>query len=232
MIRILCLCLLLAMTYAQASEGESALEKAHINLNNLPSLQRGAKLYVNYCLGCHALQYQRYQRIADDLQIDPKIVKENLLFTNGRIGDTLAIAMPKTDAEKWFGVAPPDLSLVARSRSVDWLYTYLKSFYKDDNRPYGVNNLLFKDVAMPHVLIGLQGMQVKGDDHTLTLLEQGSLPPKEYDQAIRDIVNFLAYVAEPVRTKREHLGAWVLAFLGVLFGLSYLLKKEYWKDVR
>jgi len=177
---------------------------------------------MNYCSGCHSLKYVRYKGMAQDIGIvdsDGKVleqaVKDNLLFTGERITDPIMTAMPKADAANWFGIAPPDLSLVARSRSADWLFTYLRSFYPDSKRPWGVNNRLFPDVAMPHVLLSLQNQ----------------LSPAEYDASIRDLVNFLVLMGEPKQLERERLGVWVLIFLGILLVFSWLLKREYWKDV-
>lgn len=205
-----------------ASEQTMPLEKAHNDLTDQASLQRGAKLFMNYCSGCHSLKYVRYKGMAQDIGIvdsDGKVleqaVKDNLLFTGERITDPIMTAMPKADAANWFGIAPPDLSLVARSRSADWLFTYLRSFYPDSKRPWGVNNRLFPDVAMPHVLLSLQNQ----------------LSPAEYDASIRDLVNFLVLMGEPKQLERERLGVWVLIFLGILLVFSWLLKREYWKDV-
>ncbi len=231
---------------ALAAGGGDLPFQANIQPDNLKSLQNGAKLYVNYCYGCHSLEFQRYQRLVDDLQIPKEVVIENLMFTGDKIGDQMKIAMRKEDAAKWFGAAPPDLSLVARSRGVDWLFSYLKGFYKDEKRPYGYNNLVFPSVGMPHVLEGLQGVQGAvfdehpcADDASKTCksfakfeqLAPGSLSAAEYDEAARDIVNFLHYVGEPDKADRIRTGVFVILFLLGLFALAYLLKKEYWKDV-
>lgn len=214
-----------------------------IDLTDKASLQRGARLYVNYCLGCHSLQYQRYSRLAEDLNIPDELVEDHLMFTGEKIGDQMTIAMPEDDSEAWFGTAPPDLTLKSRVRGEDWLYSYLLSFYKDDSKTWGVNNLCFPDVGMPHVLAPLQGIQEKHyesrlidgeykDIYTgLAVTEPGSLSEEEYEAAMRDLVAFMSYVGEPVQTERRHLGVWVLLFLGVFFVFAYLLKREYWKDI-
>jgi ubiquinol-cytochrome c reductase cytochrome c1 subunit len=226
-----------------ASSGGVHLDKADIDLHNQQSLQRGAKLFVNYCLSCHSAQFQRYNRMARDIGLSDDQVIENLMFASNKVGSAMTVAMSRADGKTWFGAAPPDLSLVARSRGVDWLYTYLRTFYVDETRPFGVNNLVFPSVGMPHVLWELQGVQkpvyktVEHDgeskevlDH-LELVEPGKLTPVEYDQAVRDLVGFLAYVGEPVQLERKALGVKVILFLLVFFVVAYLLKKEYWKDV-
>lgn len=225
------------------------LQKADINIGNKASLQRGYKYATNYCLGCHAASYSRYNRIGRDLGITEKQLTDNLIFTSNirgeqsKPGDLMKVAMTKTYAKEAFGTVPPDLSLLTRSRGVDWIYTYLKSFYKDDSRPFGVNNLAFPDVGMPHVLWDLQGWQEKhvhaeddghGNKHetvSLELSEPGSKTPAEYDQVVRDITNFMAYLAEPVQQERKKLGFFVMLFLVVFFVAAYFLKKEYWKDI-
>lgn len=231
--KILSLILAVSSVAAIAAGPSVELEKANIQPDNLVSLQNGAKLYVNYCMGCHSLEFQRYERMARDLEIPNEIVIQNLMVTGDKIGEQMKIAMKREDAAQWFGAPPPDLTLVARVRKngVDWLYSYLKGFYRDETRPYGVNNTVFPNVGMPHVLENLQGVQVKTDDGKLELVEQGSMTPEEYDQAVLDITNFLHYVAEPMKSDRREIGVYVLMFLIVLFGLAYLLKKEYWKDV-
>jgi ubiquinol-cytochrome c reductase cytochrome c1 subunit len=216
------------------------LEKAKIDLGDQASLQNGAKYFVNYCAGCHSLQYMRYNRMAEDLGIDEKTLRENLIFGDARPGDLMTNAMRPEDGEKWFGTQVPDLTLVTRWRSPDWVYTYLKSFYVDPTRPYGVNNLVFPAVGMPHVLAGLQGVQepVFAEHHEgppvvtgVKLTQAGSLSPDQYDAMVRDITAFLTYAGEPIKLERRRLGIYVLLFLGLLFILAYALKKEYWKDV-
>lgn len=216
---------------AQAAGGDVPLEHANIQPDNLKSLQNGAALYVNYCYGCHSLEYQRYERMANDLQLNTDVVIDNLMVTGDKIGDQMKIAMRKDDAAVWFGTPAPDLTLVARSRGVDWIYSYLKGFYKDPSRPYGVNNTVFPNVGMPHVLEGLQGLQIKADGGKLELPNPGRMSAEEYDAAVRDLTNFLHYVGEPAKAERKFVGVFVILFLLVLFGVAYLLKKEYWKDV-
>ena len=220
------------------------LMKAPIDLHNQASLQKGAKLFVNYCMGCHSLEYQRYNRMARDIGLTDEQVRDNLIFTGAKVGDTMKNAMPKTAAKQWFGVTPPDLTVIARSRGVDYLYTYLQTFYKDSTRPFGVNNAVFPNAGMPHVLWELQGMQepvftlhkdAAGTEvKTLTgfkLTQPGSMSPPEFKEAMADLTNFLAYVGEPIKLERQRLGIWVLLFLALATVVFYLLKKEYWKDV-
>ena len=220
------------------------LDKANIDPANKESLQRGAKVFVNYCMSCHAAKYQRYNRMARDLGIREDDVIEYLMFTGDKIGDHMDVAMTKADGKAYFGAAPPDLTLVARVRGVDWLYSYLRAFYLDDTRPFGVNNLVFPNVGMPHVLWELQGWQKpvyktvtdsEGHEHqvveSLELVEAGTQAPAEYDRTVRDLVNFLAYMGEPIKQERQRLGIKVLLYLLVFFVIAYLLKKEYWKDI-
>ena len=220
------------------------LDKANIDPSNKESRQRGAKVFVNYCMSCHAAKYQRYNRVARDLGIREDDVIENLMFTGEKIGDHMDVAMTKADGKAYFGAAPPDLTLVARVRGTDWLYSYLRAFYLDDTRPFGVNNLVFPNVGMPHVLWELQGWQKpvyktvtdsEGHEHqvveSLELVEAGTQAPAEYDRTVRDLVNFLAYMGEPIKQERQRLGIKVLLYLLVFFVIAYLLKKEYWKDI-
>ncbi len=224
--------------------GHLPLYKADVDVSNKQSLQRGAKLFVNYCLSCHSAQHQRYNRMARDLGLTDQQVIDNLMFASEKIGEQMTIAMDPKEAKAWFGAPPPDLTLVARSRGEDWLYTYLLTFYLDDSRPFGVNNWRFPNVGMPHVLWELQGWQkpvyktvTDADGHEkqeiekLELVSEGKLTPAEYEQAARDLVAFLSYMGEPVQLERKRIGVWVLLFLAVLFVFAYLLKKEYWKDV-
>ncbi|AGA90428.1 cytochrome c1 [Thioflavicoccus mobilis 8321] len=242
---IAALILLLSPMLAFGSGGEVHLEKAHIDLQDKESLQRGAQYFVDRCMGCHSLKYHRYNRMAEDLGIDESDLRANYILDNGRPGDLMEIAMRPEDGEKWFGTAIPDLTLVTRWRSPDWVYTYLKSFYLDPTRPYGVNNTIFPDVGMPNVLAGLQGLQkaVYEEQHhgaegsaqqvikELELVEPGKLSSEEYDQVARDLTAFLTYMGDPVMQERRDLGVKVLLFLGVLFVFAYALKKEYWKDI-
>jgi len=240
----LCLATIVATT-ALANEGVQ-LDKAPIDPNDKESLQRGANYFIDYCFNCHSLAFSRYNRLARDLDIPVKEVTKNMLFTGAKIGDNMTIALQRDDAEHFFGTAPPDLSVEARARGVDWIYTYLRSFYRDPSRPWGVNNAVFKDVAMPHVLWELQGLQeairepapgeeggkAKGPITGFKLIEKGKLNPEEYDGVVRDITNFLNYVGEPAKSKRLQMGRWVLGFLFLYFIVMWLLKKEYWRDVK
>jgi len=227
-----------------AAGGHAQLESVDIDLGNEASLQRGAKYFVNYCLSCHSAKQLRYSRMAEDLGIPPVLVEQNLMFTGEKIYDGMTVAMRPADAKSWFGVAPPDLSLIARSRGSDWLYTYLKSFYVDEERPFGVNNTLFPKVGMPHVLADLQGTKkavfsetkdaegnVREHFEGFETVEAGRMSDKEYDRAVADLVNFMTYMAEPAKLEREQLGAKVILFLVFLTIIFYFLKKEYWKDI-
>lgn len=238
---------------AQAAESTWPLTAMTPDLTDKPSLQRGFKLYVNYCLGCHSLKFQRYERTADDLGVPHDIALENLVFTGQKIGDLMATSMREEEAKAWFGAAPPDLTMVTRAYGVDWLYTYLKTFYLDPTRPFGANNKVFENVGMPNVLMELQGVQrevcrgYKPIDPMLgnavigaprerqCLLEvetgTGLYNEAEFDAAVHDLVNFLHYVGEPTRLERERIGIYVLTFLAVLFVFTFLLNREYWKDV-
>ncbi|MFT5519935.1 MAG: ubiquinol-cytochrome c reductase cytochrome c1 subunit [Enterobacterales bacterium] len=266
------------MNNLQAAGGGET-QSANIRSDNKISLQSGARTYMNYCLACHSLKYMRYETLVEGLGVSPDIIEKNLMFTGERITDHITNNLPENDSKAWFGKAPPDLTLIARVRGADWLYTYLKSFYADENRPLGVNNSLFKDVGMPHVLAPLQGKQVKSnlakeleskiasadlaiaianrdkddvtaasqrvilDEATLALGQlkheqgyfeiatAGSMNADEYDETVRDLVNFMDYAAEPIKLERKALGLKVILFLIFLFGLTYLLKKEYWKDI-
>lgn len=234
--------LMLGSFLASAAEGGTKLLQAGNDLGDRASLQRGAQLYMNYCSGCHALKYLRYSRMAQDLGLTEEEVMNNLNFTGSAIGDPIPVAMPKENAEKWFGKMPPDLSLISRVRGSDWVYTYLKSFYLDSSRPLGWNNALFANASMPNPLWEMQGLQhavhgkpeAPGMDPPVTGLRleaPGNVDAGQYDQAVRDITNFLEYAGEPAALKRQQLGVWVILFLALLTFLLYLLKKEYWKDV-
>ena len=213
------------------------LEHVETDFDDKDSLQRGFKYYMNYCVSCHSLGYARYERTADDLEIPHELVMANLVFDDSLIGDLIENSMSKEYAESAFGAAPPDLTLAGRVHSPDWLYTYLKSFYNDASRPLGTNNKLFPNVGMPNVLYGLQG-DVTCDDHgtddptqcDLRAEENGSMSTEEFDSAIADMVNFLYYIGEPVRDRRQQIGIWVLLFLGVLYVLAALMGREYSKD--
>lgn len=222
-----------------AAGGGVQLQKADIDLSDNASLQRGAKIFVNYCLSCHSAAYQRYNRMGKDLGLSEDQVKDNLMLAGEKVGETMTIAMAQADAKKWFGAPPPDLSVIARARGVDWLYTYFKTFYIDESRPFGVNNAVFADVGMPHVLWELEGMKkaitkTVGEKTVITgyeMVTPGSMSEAEYDQAARDLTAFLAYTGEPIQLKRQQLGVYVLIFLFFFFIVAYMLKKEYWKDI-
>lgn len=214
-----------------ASGPSVALDKANNDLSDKESLKKGFKTYINYCLGCHQLQYQRYNRTFADLGIEDADGVANYMYTGDKIGGHILNTMPEEEAAKWFGSAPPDLTLEARLRSPDWIYTYLRTFYIDESRPFGVNNTTFKDVGMPHVLQDLQGVSSIDEHGKLSPAMGGTLTTEEYDVVIRDLTNFLEYVGEPNKLERKAIGYWVLAFLFFFFIISYFLKKEYWKDV-
>jgi ubiquinol-cytochrome c reductase cytochrome c1 subunit len=229
---------------SHAAGGGANLLPANNDVANQASLQRGARNFVNYCMGCHSAEYVRYNRVGTDLGLSDQQVIDNLMFTGVRPSDTMQIAMRSDDAARWFGVSPPDLSLIARSKGVDYVYTFLKSFYVDSSRPTGVNNTVLPGASMPHVLAELQGLQsavyeghadaegnMQKQFKNFELVSKGSMTPEEYDGFVRDTVNFLEYIAEPVQMKRRSLGIGVIAFLLVFFGFAYALKKEYWKDV-
>jgi ubiquinol-cytochrome c reductase cytochrome c1 subunit len=232
--KILLVLALLLPLMAIANEGVK-LDHAPIDPSNQASLQRGAKVFVNYCLNCHSAAYMRYNRLQDIGLTDAQI-KSNLMFAGEKVGDTMTVTIQKADAKAWFGANPPDLSVEARARGADWLYSYLRGFYRDDTRPTGWNNVVYDKVAMPHVLWSLQGEQVlkideKTESHQLVLAKQGSMTPAEYDETIADLVNYLVFMAEPFKERDKNLGLLVLAFLGLLFVLTYYLKKEFWKDI-
>lgn len=244
--RIIIACALLVLVRGATAVGEheQKLLNANIDLDDKASLQRGARMFVNYCVSCHSASFMRYNRIASDLGIPESVVKANMMFTTDKTGDPLTVAMRPSDAEKWFGVPPPDLSVIARARGADWLYTFLLTFHIDEKRPTGVNNLAFPDTAMPHVLWELQGLQRAvyrtDSDHegrNVQVLEHlepaspGKLTDAEYKRAARDLVGFVVYLGEPAQLVRYKIGVYVLAFLLVLFIVTYLLKREYWKDV-
>jgi ubiquinol-cytochrome c reductase cytochrome c1 subunit len=223
-----------------AHASDVQLDKAPIDLRDQASLQRGAQTFVNYCLSCHSAQFMRFNRMGEDLGISEEELRANMMFGTDKVGDTMTVAMPDKDSVVWFGSPPPDLSVIARARGADWLYTYMRTFYIDEKKPMGVNNLAFPDVGMPHVLWELQGLQKPvyrtTDDgyeviESLELVKPGTMTPAEYDQASADLVNFLVYMGEPVQLKRQALGIKVLIFLAIFFVIAYLLKKEYWKDV-
>ena len=201
---------------AFAAGGDTSnLDSVYINLDDRKSLQQGATTFVNYCMSCHGIKYMRYNRMADDLGISVDVLRENFLTASQKPSDKMDINMSEEDAKRWFGTAPPDLSLVARSRSPEWLYTFLRQFQADENSVTGWNNDLFENVAMPHALYK----------------QQQSLQTEDYDSLVRDVVNFLVYVAEPAKLVRYNIGIYVLLFTALFTFLAYMLKKEYWKDI-
>jgi ubiquinol-cytochrome c reductase cytochrome c1 subunit len=251
------LMLLAAPLAAPASEAGLKLDRmpADVKPNDPVSLQRGAQVYVNYCLGCHSASYMRYNRL-QDLGLSEQQIRDNLIFTGAKVGDLMKNGMDAADSKEWFGAPPPDLTVIARSRASgagsggDWLYTYLRGFYRDPSRPTGWNNTVYPNVGMPHVLYALQGEQVlrtetqliyrpggkkeearKIEVQRLVVEKAGAMSPAEYDRLVADLVNFMVYMAEPVQQYRKQVGIYVLMFLAVLFALAYALKKEYWKDV-
>ncbi|WP_275287067.1 cytochrome c1 [Halomonas elongata] len=237
------LCLaLLPVTGLAAGGGDAQLRDMTPDLHDKASLQNGMQLFVNYCMGCHSLEHQRFARAADDLEIPRELVEENLIFADAQaFNDQMGNAMEPEQGEAWFGAAPPDLTLVTRLRGTDWVYSYLLGFYRDPQRPTGVNNTVFPLVAMPNVLEPLQGVQqqVCGDGgHEeggagchLELVQEGIMSPDEFERAMFDLTNFLAYVGEPSRLQAQALAPKVLIFLFVFAVVAYLLKREYWRDV-
>jgi ubiquinol-cytochrome c reductase cytochrome c1 subunit len=207
-------------------------ESAPIDPSNQASLQRGARTFINNCLNCHSANYMRYNRLVD-IGLTEKEIKENLLFAGDKVGDPMRIAMDPQDAKKWFGVTPPDLSVEVRARGVDWLYAYMRGFYKDETTPSGWNNIVFDKVAMPHVFYQQQGEQILNHEtHELELVKPGRLNPAEYDAFVADLTNYMAFMAEPAKAQRKSLGIWVLLFLGVLLVLTKKVKAAYWKDIK
>jgi len=195
-------------------------------------LQRGAKIFVNYCLNCHSANYMRYNRL-QDIGLSEKQIKDNLLLAGEKVGDTMQVAIDPKEAKKWFGATPPDLSVEVRARGADWLYAYLRGFYKDDTRPTGWNNTVYDKVAMPHVLYELQGVQeLNHETHALELVKPGKLSPAEYNAMVGDLTNFMAFMAEPAKQSRQMIGIFVLLFLGVMLVLVKKIKAEYWKDIK
>ncbi len=207
------------------------LKPANVDIHDKASMQRGAGYFINYCQGCHSLNFMRLNRVAKDLEIPEDIAKAEMLLGDAKIGDPMGNTIPADQAKAWFGVAPPDLSLTSRLRGDDWIYNYLISFYKDPSAPSGWNNTVFENAAMPHVLANLQGVQeLDHETHELKLVSNGS-KTDEYDQIAHDITAFLSYVGEPAKADRQFYGIFVMIFLLVFFVLAYALKKEYWRDV-
>jgi len=233
---------------AQAAEGGVAWDKAPSHSNDLPALQNGAKLFVNYCLNCHSAAFMRFNRLRD-IGLSEQQIKDNLLFVSDKVGDTMKAPIDPKEAKEWFGAVPPDLTLVARSRAghggtgADYLYTYMRSFYRDDTRPTGWNNLVFPNVGMPHVLWELQGdrepvfekTEAHGHDAEVfkgwKQVTPGTMTTQQYDQAVGDLVGYLQWMAEPAQNQRVRIGAWVMLFLGVLLVVFWRLNAAYWKDI-
>ena len=226
------LMLLLAPLAALAASGSARLDHSPHNPRDLVSVQAGARTYVNYCLGCHSMQYMRYESLRE-LGLSEAQIKDNLMFTADKVGEPMKGPLDAKAAKAWFGVNPPDLSVIARVRGADWLYTYLRTFYRDPKTTTGWNNAVFPNVAMPHALWTLQGEHgLDEKTHKFTEVSKGSQSVTEYDATVRDLVNFLVYASEPAAADRKTIGIAVLFALGVLFIFAYLLKKEYWKDVK
>lgn len=227
---------------AFAAEGLVKLDRAPVNLTDKPSLQRGAQVFVNYCLNCHSASYMRYNRLTD-LGLTEAQIRDNLMFAAERVGDTMTVAMRPADAARWLGAPAPDLTVISRSRGADWLYTYMRTFYRDPSRPLGWNNLAFPNVGMPHVLYELQGTNAlriesktdgAGHAHEVRTLEMerpGRMTTLEYDRMVGDLVNYLVYMGEPAALTRVQIGVYVMLFLVLLVSVTWLLKRAYWKDV-
>ena len=231
---LLAAAVLLVVPALASAAGKVALENAPIDLQDKASLQRGAGLFMNYCAACHSLQYMRYSRLAEDLELTPEQVEQFLIKGDAKIGDLMKTGLAKGDGQAWFGKAPPDLSTTARGKvgPEDWIYTFLKSFYVDETRPMGWNNTVLSGASMPNVLWELQGIQRKTEDgFVIQEHERGRLSAAEYDRAITDLSAFLTYVGEPARLQRESLGVWVILFLAFFTLMAWLLKKEYWRDI-
>ncbi len=229
-LRFVLLPLLVVVSSATAST-EVHLDKAPIDLNDHASIQRGAKTFVNYCLNCHSANYMRYNRLLQ-VGLSEGQIKENLMLAGEKIGDTMKVAMAPEDAKKWLGAVPPDLSVEVRARGEDWIYSYMRGFYRDASRPTGWNNAVFDKVGMPHILYELQGEQILNHEtHELELVKPGKLSVEEYDQLAADLTNYMAFMSEPDKTKRLTMGWFVLGFLALLLVFAYRLKKAYWKDI-
>jgi ubiquinol-cytochrome c reductase cytochrome c1 subunit len=237
---------------ALASEGGYPLDKAPNHTQDLAALQNGAKLFVNYCLNCHSASSMRYSKL-EELGLTKEQIQKNLLFTADKVGGMMNVAMSPKDAKEWFGAAPPDLSVIARAKSseagsgADWIYTYLRTFYKDDTRPTGWNNMVFPNVGMPHVLWELQGVRTAKyaevdnphepgvKEHKFVGFEQvtpGKMSALEYDKNVADLVSFMSWMAEPAQDTRKRLGVWVLLFLGVFIVITWRLNASYWKEIK
>tara|TARA_R110002096_G_scaffold68658_3_gene165517 strand:+ start:232 stop:981 length:750 start_codon:yes stop_codon:yes gene_type:complete len=243
--KLICVTALVSSSFSWAAGGGPLFEM-HVDVHHQKSLQRGAKTFVNYCLSCHSASFSRYNRVAADLGISDENMREHMIFTGRKLGDTMKVALTVEQGKEWFGAPPPDLSVKARARGANWIYSYLKSFYVDESAIRGVNNLQFPGTSMPHVLWEYQGLQklaVKekeeshagghGNKHEspFEIAVPGKLTPKEYDAMLVDLVNFLVYMGEPAQLKRQGVGVGVLFFLAALGVLAYFMKRDYWKDV-
>jgi ubiquinol-cytochrome c reductase cytochrome c1 subunit len=238
---VIATCFVASPTFAAG--GGVELQKADIDPGQIPSLQRGARNFINYCSGCHSAQYVRFNTIGKYLELSEEQLVDNLMFNAENTFETIQASMPAQDAERWYGVAPPDMSLMARSKGADYIYTFLKSFYLQEDSPTGVDNMAMPATSMPHVLWELQGYQNAvfsehtEDGVTSTHFEgfeqatTGALAADDYDEFVRDTVNFLAYMAEPIRAERRKIGTWVIMYLLVFLIIAYMLKKQIWKDV-
>ena len=208
------------------------LSKAPVDLTDNLSLQRGAKIFTNYCLNCHSAKYMRYSNL-QDIGLSAETIKNDLLFTGNKIWDTMSVNMSMKDSKKWFGAAPPDLSVVARSRGADWIYSYMRGFYRDPTRPMGWNNTVYVNSAMPHILWELEGEKILNPKtNKLEKFSSGKLNAKEYDATIADLTNYLVFMSEPDQLKRKKMGYYVIGFLLLLLFLTIKLKKEYWRDIK
>ena len=226
-----------------AAGGGAKLEPSNIDPGNISSLQRDARNFMNYCSGCHSAQYVRFNTIGKYLELSEEQLVDNLMFNAEKTFETINASMPAKDAARWYGTAPPDMSLMARAKGADYIFNFLKGFYLDPDSPTGVDNVVLEGTSMPHVLWELQGYQkAKYSEHTVDgvmshefegfeLVTSGSLQSEDYDEFVRDTVNFLAYIAEPIRSERRKLGVWVLMFLIVFWVIASMLKKQIWKDV-
>ncbi len=252
-VKLICVAALVSSSSSWAAGGGGPLFTMHVDVHHQKSLQRGAKTFVNYCLSCHSASFSRYNRVAADLGISEQNMRENMIFTGRKFGDTMTVALTVDQGKEWFGAPPPDLSVKARARGANWIYSYLKSFYVDESAIRGVNNLQFPGTSMPHVLWEYQGLQKlaakddhhgdmekedshgggHGDSHAspFEIAVPGTLTPKEYDAMLVDLVNFLVYLGEPAQLKRQGIGVGVLFFLAALGVLAYFMKRDYWKDI-
>tara|TARA_Y100000022_G_scaffold198808_1_gene209857 strand:+ start:370 stop:1062 length:693 start_codon:yes stop_codon:yes gene_type:complete len=228
----ICAIFLLFFSLNSFSASNVELTKAPIDLTDNQSLQRGARTFVNYCLNCHSANYMRYSNLVD-IGLSPETIKRDLMFNADKIGDTMAVNMPVKDSKKWFGVTPPDLSVVARSRGADWIYSYMRGFYSDPSRAMGWNNTVLLNSAMPHILWELEGEKILNlETKQLEKFSAGKLNTKEYDSLIADLTNFLVFMSEPDQLKRKKMGYYVIGFLLLLLFLTINLKKEFWRDIK